>query len=55
MKFNSIVLATALLVFSASVKAAGQECLAEDAQLYAEDLDYSSTLQDMIDEASRLQ
>jgi hypothetical protein len=53
MKFNSIVFATALLVVS-SVKAA-QECSLENTKLYAEDMDYSSTLQDLIDEASRLQ
>jgi hypothetical protein len=53
MRLNSIVFATALLVIS-SVQAA-QQCSLEDAQLYAEDLDYSATLQDMIDEASRLE
>lgn len=51
MKFYSIILATALLVAS-SVNAL--ECSSENIKLYAQDLDYSSTLQDLIDEASRL-
>lgn len=52
MKVSSVIVATALLV--ASFVKAAPECSSEDTKLYAEGLDYSSTLQDMIDEASRL-
>lgn len=48
MKFISIALATALL----AVANAAPECSSDDTKLYAESIDYSSTLQDMIDEAS---
>jgi hypothetical protein len=49
MKFTSILLATTLL----AVANAAPECSSADTKLYAEEVDYSSTLQDMIDEASR--
>jgi hypothetical protein len=52
MKFTSILVSTALLVLSAS---AAQNCTAEQAEIYHTELDYSSTLQDLIDEASRLE
>lgn len=54
MKFSSIIYSTALLVLSASVQAK-LECSLEQTKLYESALDYSSTLQDMIDEASRLE
>ncbi|CAO3641082.1 unnamed protein product [Mucor hiemalis] len=52
MKVSSVLIASALLV--ASFVNAAPECSTEDTKLYAEGLDYSSTLQDLIDEASRL-
>lgn len=54
MKFSSIVYSTALLVLSASVQAK-LECSLEQTKMYESALDYSFTLQDMIDEASRLE
>ncbi|KAI8638573.1 hypothetical protein BD408DRAFT_446651 [Parasitella parasitica] len=54
MKFSSIIYSTALLVLSASVQAK-LECSLEQTKMYETALDYSSTLQDMIDEASRLE
>lgn len=52
MKFASILFATALFVASS---ANALECSAKNKKLYSIDLDYSATLQDLIDEASRLQ
>lgn len=52
MKFSSIIYSTALLVLSASVQAK-LECSLKQTEMYESALDYSSTLQDMIDEASR--
>ncbi|KAL7313445.1 hypothetical protein PS15m_007194 [Mucor circinelloides] len=54
MKFCSIIYSTALLVLSASVHAK-LECSLEQTKMYESALDYSFTLQDMIDEASRLE
>ncbi|KAK4518755.1 phosphatidate cytidylyltransferase [Mucor velutinosus] len=53
MKFSSIIYSAALLVLSASVQAK-LECSLGQTKMYESALDYSSTLQDMIDEASRL-
>ncbi|GAA5815699.1 hypothetical protein MFLAVUS_009213 [Mucor flavus] len=52
MKFATILFATALFVASS---ANALECSAKNSKLYSIDLDYSATLQDLIDEASRLQ
>jgi hypothetical protein len=53
MKFPSIIFSTALLVLSASVQAK-LECSLKQTKRYINALDYSSTLQGMIDEASIL-
>lgn len=53
MKFTSIILSIALIALSASVEAATYECSASQKELYYKPVDYSATLQDMIDEASR--
>jgi hypothetical protein len=51
MKFISILVSTALFVLSVS---AAQNCAVAKTSIYQKALDYSSTLQDLIDEASRL-
>ncbi|KAG2199680.1 hypothetical protein INT46_006305 [Mucor plumbeus] len=53
MKFSSIIFSTALLALSASVQAK-LECSLKQTKRYIDALDYSSTLQGMIDEASIL-